>query len=348
MRVKSLVLKNFRNHPEASLEFNEDFVVFYGPNAVGKTNLVEAIYFLSVFKSFRDGPHYLFHKGTTNVEMKAVIERAGRDYLLEVFLESREGKVYANFRLDGVRKNKRMVQNFLSAVIFDPTDVDLMDEPAEKRRKYLNMVLAQKRGQYIEDLHNYKKVLTQKNQLLQNIRNGQGSLQELHVWNEQQAMFGAQILAARMDFVSFVNSRINEVYAEISGTNRQIQLEYRSTVGDNFKVELYQLQDREVAAGMSLIGPHRDDAIFVSDDGESLAPFSSRGEMRSQMLALKILELEYLTQNGENPILLLDDVLSELDDERRVFLIKYIQGRFQTFITTTVPIQMPAQHIRLQ
>jgi DNA replication and repair protein RecF len=347
MRIKTLSLKNFRSHAEFSTDFTNDFVVFHGPNAAGKTNLVEAIYFLSVFKSLRDGPHYMFTTGTANVELRAVLERDGRDYLLEVFLEERDGKTYANFKLDGVRKNKRMVQNMLSAVVFDPTDVDLMNESADQRRRYLNMVLAQKRGQYIEDLHNYKKVLTQKNQLLQNIRAGEGSMQELTAWNEQQAMFGSSILAARLDFVSFVNERIGDVYAQISGVARPILLEYRSTVGGSFKMELYQQQEREVAAGVSLIGPHRDDAIFVGGGGTPLAPLSSRGEMRSQILALKIIELAYLAENGENPVLLLDDVLSELDDDRKVFLIKYIQGKFQTFITTTVPIEMQAQHVRL-
>ncbi len=150
MRIKTLSLKNFRSHTEFSADFTEDFVVFHGQNAAGKTNLVEAIYFLSVFRSFRDGPHYIFASGTTSIELRAVIEREGRDYLLEVFLEERDGKMYANFKLDGVRKNKRMVYGMLSAVIFQPTDVDLMNEPADKRRRYLNMVLAQKKGQYVK------------------------------------------------------------------------------------------------------------------------------------------------------------------------------------------------------
>lgn len=347
MRIKSLALKNFRSHTDFATDFTGDFVVFHGPNAAGKTNLVESIYFLSVFKSLHDGPHYMFTQGTQNVELRAVLERGGRDYLLEVFLEERDGKTYANFKLDGVRKNKRMVLGMLATVIFEPTDVDLMKAPADARRRYLNMVLAQKRGQYVEDLGNYKKVLAQKNQLLQAIRAGEGSLQELTAWNEQQAAFGSAILTARQDFVSFTNERIGDVYAQISGSARPILLEYRSTVGSNFNMELYQTQEREVAAGVSLIGPHRDDAIFVGADGAPLAPMSSRGETRSQILALKIVELMYLADGGENPVLLLDDVLSELDEARKVFLIKYIQGRFQTFITTTVPIEMNAQHIRL-
>ncbi len=173
-----------------------------------------------------------------------------------------------------------------------------------------------------------------------------GQCRGFTTWNEQQAAFGSAILAARLDFVNFVNQRIGDVYEQITGTARPILLEYRSTVDSNFKMELYQNQEREVAAGMSLIGPHRDDAVFVSN-GLPLAPYSSRGEMRSQILALKIVELEYLAENGENPVLLLDDVLSELDDSRKVFLIKYIQGKFQTFITTTVPVEMQAQHIKL-
>ncbi len=354
MKVKNLVLKNFRNHADMALEINSDFVVFHGPNATGKTNLLESVYFLSLFKSFRDASGYLFSKGTFNTEIKAIIEREGQENLLEVFLENRGGKIFANFKLNGVRKTKKQLEGFLSAVIFDPTDVDLLNKAPDQRRRYLNILLSQKSKEYLESLYNYKKIITQKNQLLSNIRAGKASPSELAAWNEQLALFGTEIIEFRKEYVNYLNQAISEVYAAVSGFSRPIEVEYQTVPGAskaevlaNFKKLLFDYQQKEIMAASSLVGPHRDDFTLKSE-GLYLAPFSSRGELRSQILSLKILELEYLTHEGDRPILLLDDVLSELDEDRRVFLLKYLQGRFQTFITSTVPIEMEAQHINLR
>jgi DNA replication and repair protein RecF len=353
MRVKNINLKNFRNHKDLSLEFTDDFVVFYGPNATGKTNLLESIYFLSLFKSFRDASNYLFNKGTGNLEIRATVEKEGIDHTFEVFLENR-GKIYANFKLDGVRKTKGLMENYLSAVIFDPTDVELFNESPDLRRRYLNMVLSQQSPRYMENLYNYKKIITQKNQLLLSVKQGKASTNELQTWNDQQAAFGTEIILERKEYVNYLNQAISEVYAAVSGFSRPIEVEYTTVPGEgraqisaNFKKLLLDYQQKEIASVSSLIGPHRDDFTLKSE-GLYLTPFSSRGEMRSQVLSLKILELEYLKKGEDRPIFLLDDVLSELDEERRVFLLKYLKGRFQTFITSTVPIEMEAQHVSLK
>jgi len=354
MRIKNLVLKNFRNHKDLNLQFNDDFVIFFGPNATGKTNLLESLYFLSVFKSFRDASNYLFSKGTFNLELHASIEKQGQEHLLEIFLEDRGGKIFANFKLDGVRKARKLVQNFLSAVIFDPTDVDLMSKPSDQRRRYLNMILSQNSAQYMENLYNYKKVITQKNQLLYNVKIGRSSPSELSTWNEQQIYFGSEIIAKRKDYINYLNQSISEIYAAVSGFSRPIEVEYRTVPGEskthiaaNFKKALFDNQEKEIALAACTVGPHRDDFTLISE-GIYLSPFSSRGELRSQILALKILELEYLILENDRPIMLLDDVLSELDADRRVYLLKYLKDKFQTFITSTVPIEMPAQHISLR
>lgn len=353
MKVKSITLKNFRNHRDLFLEFKDDFVVFYGPNATGKTNLMESIYFLSLFKSFRDASNYLFSKGTFNLQIAAIIEKNDEDHLFEIFMENR-GKIFANFKLDGVRKTKGQMESFLAAVIFDPTAVDLLSKSPDQRRRYLNVVLSQKSPRYMEDLYNYKKIITQKNQLLSYIRQGKASPSDLQAWNEQQALFGTEIIMERKEYMNYLNQALSEVYAAVSGFSRPIEAVYETVQGDNkasvlgnFKKMLFDYQQREIATANSLIGPHRDDFTLKSE-GLYLAPFSSRGELRSQVLALKILELEYLTKNGDRPILLLDDVLSELDEDRRTFLLKYLKGRFQTFITSTVPIEMEAQHVNLK
>jgi DNA replication and repair protein RecF len=352
MKITNLEIKNFRNYPELDLAITNDMVVFSGPNAVGKTNLLESVYFGSLFKSFRDDAEFIFLQGTNQAEIKIELERNGEKHLLEVFLEKRD-RIYANFKIDGVKKKRKDAAGYMNVVIFEPTDVDLFTQMPEARRKYLNMVLSQKSLEYHDNLASYKKILTQKNKLLQDIKAGVQSSEALDSWNEQLIDIGSQIILERKNFISFLNQNISEVYASISQFHRTIEVVYETLPGDTleeiqteFRKALQKFRDREIAAGTSLIGPHRDD-FDLQSEGIYLVSFSSRGEQRSQVLALKILELEYLTINNDTPILLLDDVLSELDDTRRTFLLKYLQNKFQTFITTTHPLEMVGQHVTL-
>lgn len=352
MRIKNIQIKNFRNYPELNIQINSDIVVLSGPNAVGKTNLLESLYFASLFKSFRDDTEFIFLKDAASLELRLLLEKEGREHELGVFLEKRE-KIYANFIIDGVKKKRREAQGFMSVVIFDPTDVDMFSKAPESRRKYLNMVLAQKNPEYLEALSNYKKALFQKNKLLQDLKAGRKPAGDLDSWNEQLVISGSLIIAERKKFVSFLNTSIAEVYTTISGFHRPVEVDYETIAGDsdievaeNFKIKLQAAAAKEKALSMCLVGPHRDD-FSLKSEGLYLSPFSSRGELRSQVLSLKILELEYLSKGSEKPILLLDDVLSELDETRRTFLLKYLQGKFQTFITTTYPLEMAAQHITL-
>ncbi len=352
MRIKNIQIKNFRNYPELDLSITNDVVVLSGPNAVGKTNLLESIYFASLFKSFRDDTEYIFLKDQDSAEIRIQIEKNNEDVLLEVFLAKRD-KVYANFQINGVKKKRKEAQGFMRVVIFDPTDVDMFSKTPDSRRKYLNMVLSQKSKQYLDLIGSYKKILYQKTRLLQDIRLNQGSLTTLDSWNKQLVEVGSKIIFERKAFINYLNQNIAEVYSAISGFHRPIEVSYETLTGESqldiqnaLEQKLQNYQQKEIASGACLAGPHRDD-FFLKSDGLFLSPFSSRGELRGQVLALKILELEYLSQEGDKPVLLLDDVLSELDETRRMFLLKYLQGKFQTFITTTHPLEMPAQHITL-
>ncbi|MBP9686625.1 MAG: DNA replication/repair protein RecF [Candidatus Doudnabacteria bacterium] len=352
MRVKQISIKNFRNYPELELDITSDLVVLSGPNAVGKTNLLESVYFASLFKSFRDDSEFIFMRDTSTAEVRVTIEKKGQMHVIEVFLEQRD-KIYANFKLDGVVKRRREMQGFLNVVIFEPSDVALFTGAPEARRRYLNMVLSQKDPQYLEDITNYKKVLSQKNRVLQQVRAGQAQKEELTAWNEQVVRLGVPIVMHRKRFIGFLNQHIAEIYSSVSGFHRPVEVEYETLAGttmeeveESLRRGLAEQVSREIATASSVVGPHRDD-FNLKSDGLFLAPFSSRGELRSQILALKVLELEYVSKGEDKAILLLDDVLSELDDQRRTFLLKYLQGKFQTFITTTHPLEMPAQHVTL-
>jgi DNA replication and repair protein RecF len=352
MRIKQIAIKNFRNYPELALDITSDLVVLSGPNAVGKTNLLESVYFASLFKSFRDDSEFIFMKNTTTAEVRAVVERRGQEHTIEIFLEQRD-KIYANFKLDGVVKRRREVQGFLNVVIFEPSDVALFTGTPENRRRYLNMVLSQKDVQYLEDVANYKKVIGQKNRVLQQVKVGSSNQDDLIAWNEQIVQLGVPIIMHRKRFVSYLNQHFPEVYSSISGFHRPVEVEYHTLAGstvdeveESLRTALSENASREIATVTSMVGPHRDD-FSLKSDGLFLAPFSSRGELRSQVLALKVLELEYLSRGEDKAVLLLDDVLSELDEQRRSFLLKFLQGKFQTFITTTHPLEMAAQHVTL-
>lgn len=352
MRIKNIEIKNFRNYPNLNIQINSDTVILTGPNAVGKTNLLESVYFASLFKSFRDDTEFIFLKDSSSLELKLLLEKEGQEHELSVFLEKRD-KVYANFLIDGVKKKRREAQGYISVVIFDPTDVDMFTKTPDYRRKYLNMVLSQRNLEYLDALGNYKKALFQKNHLLQDTKAGRSQGEGLASWDAQLVNFGSYIILERKKFVNFLNTSIAEIYTTISGFHRPVEVEYESLAGDrleeiseSFRQKLAATAKKEQLLGTCLVGPHRDD-FSLKSEGLYLSPFSSRGELRSQVLALKILELEYLSAGDEKPILLLDDVLSELDETRRTFLLKYLQGRFQVFITTTHPLEMPAQHITL-
>lgn len=352
MRIKNIEIKNFRNYPSLKIDISSDTVVLTGPNAVGKTNLLESVYFASLFKSFRDDTEFIFLKDSDNLGLKLGLEKEGEDHILEIFLEKRE-KIYANFLIDGVKKKRRDAQGYISVVIFDPTDVDMFTKTPDSRRKYLNMVLCQKNLEYLDALTNYKKALFQKNRLLQDQKAGRATAGDLDSWNEQLVSLGSYIILERKKFINFLNTSIAEIYTTISGFHRPVEVFYESLDGDSqeeialsFRQKLEMVAKKEALLATCLVGPHRDD-FSLKSEGLYLSSFSSRGELRSQVLALKILELEFLSSGDEKPILLLDDVLSELDETRRTFLLKYLQGKFQTFITTTHPLEMPAQHITL-
>ncbi len=352
MKIKNIEIKNFRNYPDLDIQISGDTVVLTGPNAVGKTNLLESVYFASLFKSFRDDTEFIFLKDASNLELKLLLEKDGQEHRLDIFLEKRE-KIYANFAIDGVKKKRKEAQGFISVVIFDPTDVDMFTKTPDLRRKYLNMVLCQKNLAYLDALGNYKKAIYQKNKLLVEMKAGRSQGTDLGVWDEQLVALGSYIILERKKFVSFLNTSIADVYTTISGFHRPVEVFYETLPGEtieeiseNFSSRLKAQAAKEKILASCLVGPHRDD-FSLKSDGLYLSPFSSRGELRSQVLALKILELQYLSKGDDKPILLLDDVLSELDETRRTFLLKYLQGRFQTFITTTHPLEMPAQHITL-
>ena len=293
MKITNIQIKNFRNYPSLNLDVTSDVVVISGPNAVGKTNLLESVYFASLFKSFRDDNEFIFLKDSNQIDIKIQTEKEGQLHTLQIFLERRE-KIYANFLLDGVKKKRKEAQNFISVVIFDPTDVDLFSKTPDARRKYFNMVLSQKSHAYLEVIGEYKRILFQKSRLLQDIKAGRAQVSGLDVWDEQLAEIGSQIIFERKQFVNFLNTSIAEIYSSISGFHRPVEVVYETLPGETVEeikneisLKLKNYRSKELLSASCLVGPHKDDFTLKSE-GLLLPPFSSRGELRSQILSLKI------------------------------------------------------------
>jgi len=349
MKLTKLQLENFRNYAKFSYDFPSDkeLIVVVGPNGTGKTNFLEAIYLLSLGKSFRS----LVHDDLVNWEneylrctAKASID--DEDCSLEVFYSMLPTR-RKNFKKNGVNlKNSEYLGNLLT-VLFHPEDLNMLYLNPSLRRRYMDIVLSQTDRNYLLSLSKYKKTLKQRNALLAQIReahfnnlNEAALLEDLAAWNEEIVKYGTPIIEKRLEFTAFLNKNIEEIYSSISGEKERISIEYVSKIsnpsalpGIYFEI-LSARQRHDIFKAETSIGPHREDLAFYLN-GKNICASASRGEFRTLLLALKLAEIDFIKEKtGKNPILLLDDVFSELDRKRQLHLLKSIKG-CQTIITTT-------------
>ncbi len=338
MRLTGLELQNFRSHGNFSGQFGKESDTFYflGDNARGKTNILEAIYLLALTKSFRvQTSTELVRWQDEYARVKGTFEdESGESLELEVFLGNppQPKKV---LKKNGV---KISAENFIGncqIVLFHPEDLNMLYLGPELRRRYLDILNLQVKKNYYRSLSLFKRALEQRNSLLKRVREGLAESSHLDVWDEQLAEHGTFITVERAKAVDFISRNIQEKYREISQKEERLSVIYKNSLE---KVSYHELlkfdRKREIEAGITLHGPHRDDLVF-SLNGRELEVHASRGEYRSLLLALKLIELDFYGQStGNRPILLLDDVFSELDDLRKIKLIEAIKG-CQTFITAT-------------
>ncbi|MEK7526694.1 MAG: DNA replication and repair protein RecF [Patescibacteria group bacterium] len=331
--ISKIHLTNFRNFEEKILSFSPKTTVIVGPNASGKTNILESIFLLATGKSF---------KAKVEEDMIRQGEEVGRvkglvgENKLEVLLTRGEVRI-TNTSVTKVSKKKLTVngvakrlvdfgKNF-HVVLFAPADMDLVTESPSLRRKILDIVLSQSDYEYRRSLLSYEKGLRQRNKLLIKIREEGISRNQLYFWNNLLIKNGNYIAHAREEFINFVNSS-----ASFNGKRYEIKYD-KSSISES---RLDQYKNEEVLTGTTLVGPHRDDFIFFEDD-KSLDSYGSRGEQRMAILWLKISELNFLQEKvNEKPTLLLDDIFSELDHEHRDIVI-HIAKNQQTIITTADP-----------
>lgn len=322
--LKKLILTNFRNHLKFELELGE-ITVLVGKNGVGKTNILESIVVLSCGRSFRaDNREEL-------VNFDADFCRIVVDDL-EVFIQKSPRLIF-QVKEKGIKRKPTDFIGILESVIFSPESLQIIIGEPKERRRFLDILISQKDHKYLVALMEYRKVLVQRNRLLKSISEGRGEDSELDFWDQRLAESAEIISAKRKEVVEFFNQKLSGKYQTISGQkNSKLSVEYLSKHQDNLLDYMKQRRQIEIAAGVTLFGPHRDDLLVLLNQKEA-SKFASRGELRSIILSLKAIELEYL-ENEKKPILLLDDIFSEFDADRRRHLFEIIKDH-QTIITTT-------------
>jgi DNA replication and repair protein RecF len=360
MHVRRLTLNDFRNYRHLDLEAPSGLLLLVGRNAQGKTNLLEAIHLVSTVRSPRaTGDVDLINwqaagDGDGVARIVAEAQRLNDAVRVEMAIRgpdeehSRSGK---RLRLNGVPQRAAQVVGQISSVLFTPQDLDLIGGPPTLRRRFLDLMLSQVDGRYLAVSQTYAKIVVQRNALLRRIREGTAHLDELVFWDTGLADAGSYIIAARTAAMQQLAPLAASAHRELSGDLEDLRLIYeprwvrdwnagdlagkdRDTLAAAFLDNLVQSRQQETGAGVSLWGPHRDDLVFLIDE-RSAAAFASRAQWRTAALALRLAEARFLlSATADHPVLLLDDVLSEMDDQRRRAVLDALAGFDQVWITS--------------
>ena len=338
MYIKKLTLKGFRNYENAELEFSPLTNMIYGNNAQGKTNILEAVYLFAQGRSHRaKTDKELVRFGDEFARLSIDFADAQRSYNGQMQI-MKNGRKAVSVNHVHITKLSRLM-NYLNVVMFSPEDLNIVKGSPNVRRRFIDSSLSQLYPSYMSALMEYNKVLNQKNSLLKMLRScGRASDPTLSVWNEQLAETGARIMSTRIEFVRCINESARTIQSEISGEHLKIVYHPSFKLEDIGKNMIYdyleQRSRREVEMGSAQYGIQRDDLeIFVNDREAKL--FGSQGQQRTAALSMKIAQSEYIKEiKGEYPVLLLDDIMSELDINRRMYLSERIRDK-QVLITST-------------
>ncbi|MCT4486537.1 DNA replication/repair protein RecF [Levilactobacillus parabrevis] len=345
MYLQELQLQHFRNYPSADLKLGPGINVLLGENAQGKTNLLEAIYVLALTRSHRTAnDHDLVNWEAKTAKVSGRVVKAVGSVPLELTF-SRQGKRAKVNHLEQARLSQYIGQ--LNVILFAPEDLAIVKGAPTVRRRFMDMEFGQMNPRYLYNLSQYRTLLKQRNRYLKDLQHKQNrDLLFLSVLSDQLAAYGAEIIAQRLRMLHKLEHWAQAIHAEISQQREELTFHYATQVPedqltdpDTICAALTQLykdhQDKELYRGTTLVGPHRDDLHFRVN-GKNVQTFGSQGQQRTTALSVKLAEIDLMKEEtGEYPVLLLDDVLSELDDARQTHLLKAIQDKVQTFITTT-------------
>lgn len=333
-------MTNFRNFSQVELDLSQ-ITLLVGNNAQGKSNLLESIYFLATSKSSRAEKDWQLIKTEDNFcRVGGEIDQENEAISLEIFMQKKEDqqRVEKRLKVNGIGRRAFDYLGNLIAVHFTPEDINLVTGPPALRRWHLDLTLAQIDKKYKTALNEYHTALVSRNRILKGIKEGTAKTDELDFWTDQMVKSGEIITEKRQEFFQFING---QSFAKHLG---QFRFLYQPSLISSDRVREYL--SREVAAAMSLIGPHRDDFIFKLDSRD-LAYFGSRGEQRTAVLELKLAELKFISQTQQTrPVLLLDDIFSELDQIHRDFITSIIDGA-QIILSAVEESQVPEKLVDL-
>jgi len=372
MRIRHLHLSDYRNFPRLDLALPAGPTIILGANAQGKSNLLEAIHLLATMRSPRTGTDNELIRwqvdplaGPPLGRLVAEVEAQAGPLRLEMAVVGRGGQLSAvggeqvpgghatkTVRVNGLPRRLSEAVGQLAAVLFTAHDMEMVVGPPSLRRRYLDIAISQVDGAYLRALQRYAKVLLQRNHLLKRLQDGSARRDELAFWDEQLVLEGSAIVGARALTVSSLSPLAAAAHADLSDGREELTLRYEPHLGGGidgaqaaslarhelaaaFAQELGRWCEREVRAGATILGPHRDD-LLVQLDGVSAAAFASRAQQRTIALALRLSEARLLRERrGDSPVLLLDDVLSELDARRRVAVLAAVADYEQVVVTAT-------------
>lgn len=335
MIIKSLKLKNYRNYELLDLNFDPKTNILYGDNAQGKTNILEALYLSGTTKSHRGTKDRdIIRFGCDESHLETVVEKKGSCFQIDMHLKRNSPKGIAIDKIP-IRKASELF-GIVHFVFFSPEDLNIIKEGPAGRRRFIDLELSQLDRIYLNNLSNYNRVINQRNSLLKEIYDKDNLIDTLEIWDMQLVEYGTRVLERRKQFIEQVNEIISDIHYKLTGGKEKISLIYEDSTG-NMSLEnvLKKNRERDIRMKSTSSGPHRDDVCFVTDKGLDIRKFGSQGQQRTAALSLKLSEIELVKQViHDTPILLLDDVLSELDKHRQNYLLDSIHD-IQTIITCT-------------
>lgn len=334
MYIESIELKNYRNYHQLHMNFCEGTNILYGDNAQGKTNILEALYVCCTTKSHRgskDKEIIQFHEEESHIKLNLV--RDGIPYRIDMHLKKNKAKGVA---INGIPiKKASELFGIINVVVFSPEDLNLIKNGPSERRRFIDLELCQLNKWYVHSLVQYNKVLLQRNRVLKELVFKPEFEETLDIWDAQLIQYGNDVIKYRRDFVHQLNELIHEIHLKLSGEKESLRILYEPDVLEaDFKHELIKGRVQDKKQKTTLTGPHRDDISFYVNDID-IRKYGSQGQQRTAALSLKLAEIELVKILVKDyPILLLDDVLSELDNSRQNHLLSVIH-HIQTVITCT-------------
>lgn len=334
MNIKTLEISNFRNYSAARIDLSDGINILYGNNAQGKTNILEALYVGSTTKSQKGSKEKeMINFNAEEAHVRIILEKKSMDYRIDMHLRRNRSKGVA---VNGfpIKKSSELY-GIVNIISFSPDDLAIIKQGPSERRKFMDMELCQLDKLYLFNLSNYNHVLVQRNNLLKQLVQDKNLRDTLDVWDEQLIKYGEYIISSRIKFVNGLNYIIKDIHNKLSMGKEEIKLNYAPDITiERFSEQLFFNRDKDIFSKSTCTGPHRDDMEFIIN-GENIRKFGSQGQQRTAALSLKLSEIEIVKQKiGDSPILLLDDVLSELDRDRQNQLLESI-SQTQTIITCT-------------